>query len=202
MTRPRYVLSSVVLPLLTAFVLAFSMLMTAHADSTDGGVPPAAVADVDAGSSFDAGPYRTAAPPAAAAPEQPKAPVPTSSPTEAMDGFRLWLKQGGWTQAILFAIACLLVAASTYVKRLRTGKAAILVGTAVAAISAVLVALAAGLSNAQAVAGALHVAMGGVMWALWPNKSTLDLSTATPQQIAAALQAAGKPPAFPVAPPA
>lgn len=196
MTRPRYVLSSVVFPLLAAFALVFGLL-TAHADSPDGGPPVAADVGASAAPGYMAPEHAVA--PAAATAEQPKvsAPAPTSSPSEAIDGFRLWLKQGGWTQAILFGTACLLVAASAYVKRLRTGKAAILVGTALAAIVTVLGAMAAGLNNAQAVAGALYVAMGGVMWAVFPNRATVDLSTATPQQIAAALAAADKPPAFP-----
>ncbi len=185
-------------PYAIALVVALATLLSVQRSRGDDGPPPVSVIDAGLVQPTSAASTTIDPPAVPAASEQPKQPAPTSSPSEAIDGFRLWLKQGGWTQAVLFAIACLLVAASANVKRLRTGKAAILVGTALAAIVTVLGAMAAGLTNAQAVAGALYVAMGGVMWAVFPNRATVDLSTATPQQIAAALAAADKPPAFPV----
>ncbi len=147
---------------------------------------------MDAGQPAVAGPVAATDKPALPGPADPVA-----APTATLDGFRLWLKTG-WPFAVLFAIGSVLIAAGGRIKKLRTGKAAIAIGTAVATITVILTAKAAGLSNAQAVAGAMNVLLMGFMWGAWPNRSTVDLSTATPDQIAAALSAANKPPAFPL----
>ena len=103
----------------------------------------------------------------------------------------------------MLAVAILITALGFVVAiRARNLPAAVFaLGTAIAAVVAVLAGKLAGVSDAQAVAGALNVVLAGVFWVLWPNRSTVDLSTATPEKIAAALQAANKPPAFPAAAP-
>ncbi len=183
--------------LVAAFAVAFAVAMLLHTalvQAEDAGAARAAAelaAAVDAGQPAVAGPGASTDKPALPAPADPVA-----APSEAFDGVRLWLKTG-WAYAVLFVVGSLLIAAGARFKRLRTGKYAIWLGTGIAAILAILGSKAAGMSDAQSVAAAMQVGMGGVMWALWPNRSTVDLSTATPEQIAAALAVANKPPAFP-----
>lgn len=195
MTLTRHPLLSALLLVacLIAGALAVESLVRIHDVYAEG--PPAAIDAGQPAAALDAGP--------AAASDKPALPPPAdpvATPTAAIDGFRLWLKTG-WPFAMLFCIGSALIAAGARIKRLRTGKAAIAIGTAVAAITVILTAKAAGMSNAQSVAGAMNVLLGGFMWAAWPNRSTVDLSTATPAQIAEALAAAQKPPAFPPANP-
>lgn len=191
--RLRYLL---VVVAFVAFVSAM-LLRTAIVQAEDAGAARAAAelaAAVDAGAPpiVDAG--------TAAVPAPPLPADPAAAPGDALDGFRLWWRTG-WVYAVLFGIGSLLIGLGARVTYLRTGKAAIALGTAIAAVVAVLAGKLAGVSDAQAVAGALNVVLAGVFWVLWPNRSTVDLSTATPEKIAAALQAANKPPAFPAAAP-
>lgn len=162
----------------------------------------------DAGQIIDAGPIPTvdAGPPAnidhgpATNREAPPAPSdPVAHPGDAINGFRLWWGTS-WVYGVAFGVCSLLIALGARVKYLRTGWRAIGVGTAVAAIIAALTAKVAGLSDAQVVAAALNVMMIGAVWLLHRNQSTIDLSTATPDQITAALMAAAvdKVPAAPL----
>lgn len=146
---------------------------------------------------FDAGgPSATAAPaqaaPATAAssgakPPPPPPADPLEEPGDAYSGFRLWLETYGWTYAILFAFGTALIAVSLRFQRLRKGKAAVLVGTGLAIVTAALAGKAAGFTDSQVVMVGMNLAMGGGMWLLRPSAATVDLSTATPEQIAEAL---------------
>jgi hypothetical protein len=157
----------------------------------------AGAAAAELAAAVDAGQPPVAPPPSLPVAATPKPPAdPVAHPGDALDGFRLWLKTG-WPMAILFALGSVLVALGARVKQLQKGKAAIVTATATAAIVAFLGAKAAGMSGAQAMSGTLSVLLGGVFWFMKPNQATLDLSTATPDKIAAALIAANKPPAFP-----
>lgn len=173
-----------VLPFL--FVLCGLVLVA----NSDAGPVDAGVAAIDAGAVVAA----DLDPSAAAKPALPPPADPVAAPSDAIAGFRLWLKTG-WAYAVLFVVGSLLIAAGARFKRLRTGKYAIWMGTGIAAILSILGAKAGGMSDAQSVAAAMQVGMGGVMWALWPNRSSVDLSTATPEQIASALSVANQPPA-------
>lgn len=157
------------------------------------------VAELAAGTTLDAGPIAPdldAGPAAAPAKTPPPPADPVAHPGDALDGFGLWWKTG-WPMGVLFVIGSVLVALGAHVKRLQTGKAAIVIATATAAIVAFLGAKAGGMSGAQAMAGTLSVLFGGVLWLMKPNSSTVDLSKATDAQILAMLGAAvaSKPPA-------
>jgi hypothetical protein len=180
--RPRTFFAPVVL----VGLLAFCLLALTGARGDAGPPDPAAL---DAGLALvDAGPV--------AAPEVPIPTDPVTAPGDALEAFRLWWRTG-WVYAILWGVASVLVAVSTRVKRLQTGKAAVITGTLIATLVTVLTAKAAGMADAAAIAAGFHVLAAGGFWLLKKNAATVDLSTATPEQIAAALAAANKPPAFP-----
>jgi hypothetical protein len=185
--RLRY---AAILTIIVAFIGTMA-LRAALAHAEDAGAARVAAeyaAAVDAGQPApDGGPVAATDKPALPPPADPVA-----APGQALDGVKLWLKTG-WAYAVLFVVGSLLIAAGARFQRLRTGKYAVWMGTGIAAILAILGAKAGGMSDAQSVAAAMQVGMGGIMWALWPNRSTIDLSTATPEQIAAALAAANQP---------
>jgi general stress protein CsbA len=186
-------LRTVLVPFALAFALALSLLVTVQRASGDAGPPD--VAALDAGLAIAPEDAVDPAPPATA-PAPPLPADPVASPGDALDGFRLWFKTG-WAWGVAFVLASLLLAASARIKYLRTGWRVVVVGTLSAMATVALTAKASGMTDAQAVAGTLYVAGLGAMWLLRKNASTVDLSTATPEQIQAALLSAGKPPAFP-----
>lgn len=192
----RIVRSNVVTALVFLIALVCSWLVLARL----------AGADVDAGQMVpDAGlvDTRVAADnpdPGAAAPTpattkvdlsklQTTPPSAAQAPGDAGAGFLAWLKLS-WIYAALFAGGSLALAAGAVWPSLRRGKKAIAIGTFVAAVSSALAAKAAGLPDAKIVYAAMSIVMTGLAWGLAPNRTTIDLSTATPEQIADALKRA------------
>lgn len=116
-------------------------------------------------------------------------PNAAQAPGDAGAGFIAWLKLS-WIYAALFAGGSLALAAGAVWPSLRRGKKSVATGTFVAAVSSALAAKAAGLPDAQIVYAAMSIVITGVAWALAPNRTTIDLSTATPEQIAEALKRA------------
>jgi hypothetical protein len=135
-------------------------------------------------------PVATAAPtgPLLAPPPPPADPV--KAPGDWLAVVKRWASGYGWAYAILFVVCSLLIGASARVERLRRGRAAVVLGSVVATLGSILTAKLAGFTDAFAVASGLNVAAGGVMLFIWPSRSTIDLTTATPEQIAEALQRA------------
>ena len=122
---------------------------------------------------------------------QTQPPSAAEHPGDALAGVIAWLKMS-WVYALLFAAASGALALGAVWPSLRKGWKGVAVGTFVAAVASILTAKAAGLTDAQAVFGAMSVLMTGTTWALRRNSSTIDLSTATPEQIAEALAAVDK----------
>ncbi len=171
---------------LALFTLIYARLAGAGVDAgdltvTDAGVDRVVLADH---APPDAGVAAAAKAPAPDLQTQP--PSAAEHPGDALAGVIAWLKMS-WVYALLFGAASGALALGAVWPSLRKGWKGIAVGAFVAAVSSVLTAKAAGYSDAQAAYGVLTVLMAGATWALRRNASTIDLSTATPEQIAAAL---------------
>lgn len=190
--RSNVITAAIFFAALLVFTLVFARLAGAGVDAgdlavTDAGVDRVVLADHAAP---DAGPYRT--PGVVAQPKPPAPDLQTTPPSAAehpgdwLAGIVAWLKLS-WVYALLFAAAGGSLALGAVWPSLRRGWKAIAIGTFAAAVTSILTAKAAGYTDAQAVSGAMSLVMAGATWALRRNSSTIDLSTATPEQIAEAL---------------
>lgn len=196
--RSNVITAAIFFAALLVFTLVFARLAGAGVDAgdlavTDAGVDRVVLADHAAP---DAGPHRT--PGVVAQPKPPAPDLQTTPPSaaehpgDAISGVIAWLKLS-WVYALLFAAGSGALALGAVWPSLRRGWKGVAVGTFVAAVTSVLAAKAAGLTDAQAVFSAMSIVMTGATWALRRNSSTIDLSTATPEQIAEALAKATAP---------
>lgn len=187
--RSNVITAAIFFAALLLFSLLFARLAGAGVDAGDLAVTDAGVDRVVLA---DHAPPDAGAEPKAAAPDlQTQPPSAAEHPGDALAGVIAWLKMS-WVYALLFAAASGALALGAVWPSLRKGWKGVAVGTFVAAVASILTAKAAGLTDAQAVFGAMSVLMTGTTWALRRNSSTIDLSTATPEQIAEALAAVDK----------